>query len=236
MLSCVEIGGSSIETVTFAEDGTVVRVEGAHRADGAALAIATPGIVADGRVVAASNLGWYDVDPAAALDLGAPAAVVLNDAQAAALGELALRQESDDIVYVSLGTGVGGAVIVGGELVADNLFGHAAGHSEMHCVCGRVGCVETVAAGWALPSPLTDAALDAAANAVAVAIEREPLATPDLVVVGGGLARRYPQLVARIGDYVGPHRYVEASAALRGFKSAAAWGLRAALARDPQRA
>jgi predicted NBD/HSP70 family sugar kinase len=236
MLSCIEIGGSSIETVTFADDGTIVRVEGAQCAEGAALAIATPGIVADNRVVAASNLGWFDVDPAAALELGTPAALVLNDAEAAALGELALRAESDDVVYVSLGTGVGGAVIVGGELVGDNLFGHAAGHSDMHCVCGRVGCLETVAAGWALPSPLTDDALDGAALALALAIEREPLATPDLVVVGGGIARRYPELVDRIGEYVGGHRFVERSAAPHGFKSAAAWGLRAALARESMRA
>ncbi|MEY2473141.1 MAG: hypothetical protein QOK28_2470 [Actinomycetota bacterium] len=233
MLACVEIGGSGVETVTFADDGTIVRVDGAHRAAGAMLAIATPGIVADNRVVAASNLGWYDVDPAAALELGAPAAVVLNDADAAALGELALRDESDDIVYVSLGTGVGGAVAVAGRVVADNLFGHDGGHSDMACVCGRVGCLETVAAGWSLPTPLNAASLEGAARAVAIAIEKEPLATSELVVIGGGLARRHPELVARIARHVAGHRIVEPSAAPAGFKSAAAWGLRAVLARDP---
>jgi glucokinase len=236
MLTCVEVGGSGFETVTFADDGTIVRVDGAHRAAGAALAIATPGIVQDNRVVAASNLGWYDVDPAEALEIGPSAQLVLNDAEAAALGELALRDESDDIVYVSLGTGVGGAVAVAGRVVAGNLFGHGAGHSDMGCVCGRVGCLETVAAGWALPTPLTLDNLGTVARAVAVAIEKEPLATSELVVVAGGIARRHPELVTRIADHVAPHRIVEASAAPRGFKSAAAWGLRAVLARDAMRA
>jgi predicted NBD/HSP70 family sugar kinase len=226
VLTCVEVGGSSVETVIFADDGTVVRVDGAHRREGSALAIATPGIVEGNRVVAASNLGWFDVDPAAALGLGPGADLVLNDAEAAALGELALRDLTDDIVFVSLGTGVGGAVVLDGLIVAGNLFGHAPGFSDMPCVCGRRGCLETVAGGWALPAPLNDRERDHVARAVATALEREPHATGPLVVVGGGLASRYPDLVLRIAEFA-PQRVVEPSAAPHGFKSASAWGLRA---------
>jgi predicted NBD/HSP70 family sugar kinase len=231
-LTCIEVGGSSVETVNFADDGTVVRVDGAHRTPKVPLAIATPGIVEGTRVVAASNLGWFNVDPAAELGVGAGAELVLNDAEAAALGELALRDLTDDIVYVSLGTGVGGAVVLDGILAAGNLFGHARGFSDMPCVCGRRGCLETVAAGWALPAPLTDRDLDHVARAVAIAVDHEPTATGSLVVIGGGLAARYPDVVLRIADYAA-QRVVEPSAAPRGFKSASAWGLRAALARDP---
>jgi predicted NBD/HSP70 family sugar kinase len=218
--------------VTFAEDGTIVRVDGAHRQHGARLAIATPGLVADNKVVAASNLGWFDVDPAEVLGIGPSAALVLNDAEAAALGELALRDATDDLMYVSLGTGVGGAVVIDGVITGSNLFGHASGHSDMACVCGRVGCLETVAGGWALPAPLSANDVNVVARAVSAAIEREPLATPELVVIGGGLARRYPHLVDAIEESL-PHRVVEPSAAPQGFKSASAWGLRAALTRDP---
>ena len=232
MLACVEVGGSSVETVTFADDGTIVRVDGAQRAPTTPLVIATPGIVEGNRVVAASNLGWFDVDPAEALGIGPSAVLVLNDAEAAALGELALRDESDDLVLVTLGTGVGGAVVLDDIVVAANLFGHERGYSDMACVCGRIGCLETVAGGWALPLPLTERDLDRVARAVATAVDSEPLATGGLVVVSGGLARRYPEIVLRVGEYL-PQRLVEPSAAPHGFKSAAAWGLRAALTRKP---
>jgi predicted NBD/HSP70 family sugar kinase len=235
VLTCIEVGGSSVETVTFTDDGTIVRVDGPHHTEGSALAIATPGIVEGTRVVAASNLGWVDVDPAAELGLCGPADLVLNDAEAAALGELALRDLTDDIVFVSLGTGVGGAVVLDGDVVAGNLFGHSRGFSDMECVCGRRGCLETVAAGWALPAPLTDRDLDHVARAVAAAIDIEPIATGPLVVIGGGLTARYPEVVWRVAER-SPLRVIEPSAAPHGFKSAAAWGLRTVLTRDPMRA
>ncbi|HVV36747.1 MAG TPA: ROK family protein [Acidimicrobiales bacterium] len=236
LLDCIEVGGSSVETVTFALDGTTVRAPGARHHLGATLAIATPGIVGASRVIAASNIGWYDVDPAVELGVGVNADIVLNDAEAAALGEVALRDDTDDAVFVCLGTGVGGAVVVDGAVVASNLFGHATGYSDMACVCGRVGCLETIAGGWALPERLGDHEVAIIGRAVADAVEREPLATPDLVVVGGGLARRYPAVIDAVAAAVDPWRLVEPSAAPAGFKSAAAWGLRAALRRAAMRA
>jgi hypothetical protein len=110
-LVCVEIGGGGVETVLLDEDGTATRLDGLAAPDGLPLLIAVPGIIEDGRVVIASNLGWYDVDPAAQLGLPAPAALVGNDAETAALGESALRGGTD-LVFLGLGTGVGGAVLV----------------------------------------------------------------------------------------------------------------------------
>ena len=228
LLACVEMGGSSIETVCFAADGTVVRVQGASRPGWARLAIATPGIVEGQRVVAASSLGWFDVDPAEELGLGSPAEVVLNDAEAAALGEVALRPGISDLVYIGLGTGVGAAVVKAGAVVAENLLGHADGYSDRECRCTRTGCLETVAAGWALPDPLGRGELDAAAVAIADALRRESEATPHLVVLAGGIVARYPVLVQLLAEHA-PERTFERSAAPDGFKSAAAWGLRDAL-------
>lgn len=232
-LACVEIGGSSVETVVFAPDGTVVRLAGAARPDGSRLAIATPGLIDRNRVVAASSLGWIDVDPAVEMGLAPSADLVLNDAEAAALGEVALRSDAKDLVYVCVGTGVGAAVVQNGEVTAANLLGHLTGYSDKTCLCGQTGCLETVAAGWALPEPINAGLLERSAAAIADALSREPAATPRLVVLSGGICRHYPALRDLLAEHA-PDRHVELSAAPAGYKSAAAWGLRAAMARVPQ--
>ncbi len=221
-LTCIEVGAGGVETVVLAGGDPVVR-SGAHATAGTPLLLAVPGLISVGRVVAASNLGWYDVDPAQAIGLDARADLVLNDAEAAALGESAMR-DGADLSYVGLGTGVGGAVVRGGRVLSANLFGHRVGFGDRQCPCGRTGCLETVAAGWALPASLDTAAVTAVAAAVAKGIRAERLADTDLVVVAGGLARGYPGLVPAIAAAM-PERTVEPSAAPKSVKSAAAWGL-----------
>jgi glucokinase len=232
-LTCVEIGGSSVETVRFDAGGHAERHDGVLPPNGGRLAIACPGLIEGTRVLGASNLGWYDVDPAIQIGLDGPADLVLNDAEAAALGEAALRGVSD-LVLISLGTGIGGAVVVGGRVVGGNLLGHIGGFSDRTCTCGRVGCLETVAAGWALPDPLDARAIDAVAVAIATAFDNEPLATPALIVLGGGIARRYPAIRDRMQICI-PEFNIELSAAPPEFKSASAWGLRHAIRRDALR-
>jgi predicted NBD/HSP70 family sugar kinase len=222
-LVCVEVGGGSVETVVLGPGRLVRRTQGLDVPPGLPLLISVPGLIADGRVLAASNLGWWDVDPAEQLGLPEPALVVCNDAEAAALGESALRPGSPDLVFLGLGTGVGGAVATGGSATA-NLFAHTGAFSDQQCPCGRVGCLETVAGGWALPDPLTDAHLQRMAAALAAAVEAEPLAVPRLVVLAGGITARYPQLVDLLAAAL-PDRTVVPTAA-PGLKSAAAWGLR----------
>ena len=226
-LACVEVGGSGIETTVFSPDGSFVINDGAHQPRGAELAIAVPGLIEGDRVVVASNLGWVDVDPVDKLGLTGPAAVLCNDAEAAALGEATLRDiGARELAFVGLGTGVGGAVVTGTTVVAGNLFGHGPLVGHARCRCGRRGCLETVAAGWALPTELNHAQLLAVADAVARAIRAEPVAaSAALVVVGGGVARDNPVLVDLIRQAIGD-RVVERSAAPTASKSAAAWGLR----------
>lgn len=231
--ACVEVGGGGVQTVLLSPGSAPVVLDGAHAPAGLPVLVAVPGLVHAGRVVIASNLGWVDVDPAEQLGLDRHASLVLNDAEAAALGESALRGRAD-LVHVGLGTGVGGAVVRDGAVVGANLLGHRSPWADaarslppfgdVLCPCGQVGCLETVAAGWALPDPLPADAVPALAAAIAAAVEDEPLATPRLVVVAGGLARRHPAVVAAVAAAL-PDRVVEPSAAPDGAKSAAAWGL-----------
>lgn len=227
LLACVEVGGSSTESVLFDVAGRHEVVAGACQPPGSLLALAVPGILDGHRVLAASNLGWFDIDPAEQLGLAGPIGCLLNDAEAAALGEAALRggQQPDRLVYIGLGTGVGGAIVDGGEAAMANLFGHSGGFSADECRCGRVGCLETVAAGWALPVHLTRRDLVRVATAVAAAVEPEACSRSTCVVVGGGLARRHPLVVDEVARRLAS-RQVEPSRAPKDAKSAAAWGLR----------
>ncbi|MFN2539762.1 MAG: ROK family protein [Mycobacteriales bacterium] len=223
--ACVEVGASGVETVLLGPGTSYTARPGlGDLPDGAPLLLAVPGIVAAGRVVAASNLGWYDVDPAVQLGLAMTAAVVCNDAEAAALGESVLRPGLPDLVFVGLGTGVGGAVVRDGEVQAANLFAHETGFSRRACSCGQTGCLETVAGGWALPAALQLSHLKTIAASLAMVVEHESLATPRLVVLAGGITRDYPDLVPLVQDAL-TDRQVEGTAAI-GTKSAAAWGLR----------
>lgn len=231
--ACIEIGGSGAQTVRF--DGEDVRIIAGIAVDGAEqLALAVPGLVRDGRIVGASTFGWYDVDPVRQLALPRPPDVVCNDAEAAALGEWVLGgQPAGGLLYVGLGTGVGGAavrVVAGRPTTASNLFGHSGDFSDATCVCGRTGCLETVAAGWALPTPLDAAALPGIAAALTSAIESEREAAGiERVVVTGGMVDSAPAL-AQLLTAALPARRITASSRPAPAKSAAAWGLRALLA------
>lgn len=82
-----------------------------------------------------------------------------NDARAALLGEwvAGAARGCGDVVMVTLGTGVGGAAMIGGRLLrgkhsqAGCLLGHFGANYRGHsCSCGNRGCVEAEASTWAL--------------------------------------------------------------------------------------
>lgn len=193
----------------------------------AEVALAVPGIVRDGRFVSASSFDWRDVDAAAELGIETLPTVICNDAEAAALGEWILRgKPPGGLALVSLGTGVGGAVVRAGGVTVANIFGHQRGYSDARCRCGEIGCLETVAAGWAAPACIDDARLHAMSIAIATAVDREVAASAvDLVVVTGGMADNNPRLVELISTAL-PGRTVVGSSRPTVAKSAAPWGLR----------
>lgn len=83
-----------------------------------------------------------------------------NDARMALLGErhVGAAQGYDNVVMITLGTGIGGAALIEGKLLrgkhaqAGCLGGHLpAKVGGRLCTCGAIGCLESEGSGWALP-------------------------------------------------------------------------------------
>lgn len=177
----IDVGGTRIKAGRAAADGTVlaeravdlpgdgdglarVLVELARELGAAgALGLAVPGLIdpARGLVTDSPNLPQLAGLPlrallADALGLDERAVRLENDANAAALGEAwtgAARGEPDALV-VTLGTGVGGGLLLGGELWRGAGLAGEIGHVRIdpagpRCGCGGRGCLETLASATA---------------------------------------------------------------------------------------
>ena len=124
------------------------------RVAGAGLGV--PGAVLEDRYVKPCvNLNGWGGDVAGMLSemCGFPVKAV-NDANAAALGEMwqGGGKGFDNVVFVTLGTGVGGGIVVGGKLLSGvHGAGGEIGHIKMNpaetetCGCGKRGCLEQYA-------------------------------------------------------------------------------------------
>ncbi len=116
-------------------------------------------IASDGRVVFAGNLNLKNFPLAERLEglLKIPVKVT-NDANAAALGEAAYGagKNYSDSIFITLGTGVGGGIIIGGKLFGGGMgVGAEIGHMVINrggrqCTCGRRGCFEAYSSATAL--------------------------------------------------------------------------------------
>ncbi|MGA7678066.1 MAG: ROK family protein [Dehalococcoidia bacterium] len=130
--------------------------------DIAGIGIAAAGIidVNEGVVTTSPNLpGWRNVSlrDIIAERLGLTT-YLINDANAAALGEHCFGAGIgfDNIIYLTVSTGIGGGIIIDGELYsgADGCAGEL-GHMTIEangpqCHCGNFGCLEAMASGWAV--------------------------------------------------------------------------------------
>ncbi len=86
-----------------------------------------------------------------------------NDARAALVGEwqYGAGQGADNLVMITIGTGVGSAAMMNGRLIkgTNYLAGNIGGHQiirfdGVRCNCGNTGCLESEASSWALPDIL----------------------------------------------------------------------------------
>ncbi|MEO0006967.1 MAG: hypothetical protein RJA20_1163 [Bacteroidota bacterium] len=86
-----------------------------------------------------------------------------NDARAALVGEwqYGAGQGADNLVMITIGTGVGSAAMMNGRLIkgTNYLAGNIGGHQiirfdGVRCNCGNTGCLESESSSWALPDIL----------------------------------------------------------------------------------
>lgn len=103
--------------------------------------------------------GWRDVPLVEKLQAQVNRPVTLaNDGNCATLGEARFGSAKgvQNLVYLALGTGIGGGVITEGVLIdGKNGLGAEIGHTLVaidgpRCNCGSIGCLEAFAAGWAI--------------------------------------------------------------------------------------
>lgn len=171
-------GGSVIASDEFPVTGSGADLTAAEQAaigmladTGASVtgvAIALPGVVdrSAGRLVRAhekySYLGDLDLRNWARSCFEAPA-VIENDARAALVGETTFgcAAGATDAAIVTLGTGIGTAAMMNGQLLrgrhdhAGILGGHVTVDlNAAPCLCGNLGCAESIASAWALEGHL----------------------------------------------------------------------------------
>lgn len=189
-----------------------------------------------GRVVGPSVMrGWDGYDVKAALQQTHDVLVVVdNDVNLLGLAESrVVLPTSRYMLYVKAGTGIGSAILQHGKLYrgaqgAAGDIGHIRleGRGEHLCRCGNTGCVEAVAAGWALardlqhrglniPDALTVIELVQSGNPEAIQALREAgralgeaiasavsLLNPDVLVLGGTLAQAGDYLLLGVREIV----------------------------------
>lgn len=136
------------------------------------IGIGTPGSVdkQNGVIMYANNLDFYNVPAVEMINEQLPGIKVYleNDANCAALGEALAGsgKGKNSFVAVTLGTGVGGGVVLDGKLLTGcNDAGGEIGHIAIkfdgeQCNCGRVGCWERYASATALVNQTKSAMLE----------------------------------------------------------------------------
>lgn len=184
---------------------TLVREQGIALSQVEAIGVASPGIAnsRDGVVEYCNNVYFRHFEMAKLLsrETGIANVHVENDANAAAWGEAVAgaAKGTESSVMITLGTGVGGGVIVGKKLITGfNFAGAELGHVVIEkdgapCSCGRRGCWEAYSSATALIR-MTKEKMDECA-----ATGRETLMT-DMVAKKGKVSGRTAFDAMRAGD------------------------------------
>ncbi|GAA4710539.1 ROK family transcriptional regulator [Brevibacillus fulvus] len=133
------------------------------------IGIGVPGIVdMEGKVLLAPNLGWKNVQLKTEIEREFQLPVIIdNEANAGAYGEMRFGagKETDNLVYISAGIGIGVGMILQGSLYrGSNGFSGELGHMVIEsngkeCRCGSKGCWELYASEQALLKEARSSAL-----------------------------------------------------------------------------
>jgi len=222
-----QTGPTAVVAALVASVRAALDAAGLATADIAAAGLSAPGPLdhRTGIILTTQNIaGFVDANfPIAArlaADLGGPQVFVDRDTAMAAIGEgtIGAAKGARDFVYLTVSTGVGGAIVSGGRMIrgVTNTAGEL-GHfpvgmdRDVRCRCGSFGCVEAYAAGRNLAEAYGAAeasivyakAATGDARAVALIARAEAALAnlavgivnalnPERIVVGGSVAEHEP--------------------------------------------
>lgn len=199
--------------------------------------IGVPGTVdrKNGIVRYSNNIRWEEVPLAEKMGYYLPIPVeIANDADCAALGETlaGAGRECSDVVMITLGTGVGGGIVLAGEIYeGKGIGGSELGHMVIvedgePCTCGRRGCLEAYVSATALkrdarrvsgldlkPEEIFELAeegdtlikvvVDAYIRRLGLGIVNiVNIFRPQLVLLGGGISKQGETLLAPLREIV----------------------------------
>ncbi|WP_063780754.1 ROK family protein [Nonomuraea sp. SBT364] len=244
----LDVGGTSMKGGLVSETGAVLlserrstpRAEGpeavvaairafighlAASGDGtpAGVGLAVPGLVSEDTALYAANLGWRDVPATDFTELDVPV-ILGHDVRTGGLAEsvLGAGRGVPDFLFLPIGTGIAGAMIIHGEPYGGaSGWGGEIGHIPVfpdgeQCACGQFGCLETYASAASVgrryslragledvraeqvvasDDPLAIEVWDDAVEALSLALATYTLLLdPSMIVLGGGLAEAGPAL------------------------------------------
>ena len=226
-LRAARVRGGIIEARAVADSSPDPRVVVARLkalvAEVAARDVTTLGIGVPGMVDAATrevfsggyvNLSGFPFAAEMEAATGLPVAIE-TDGSMALLGEAAhgAARGCANVVMMTIGTGIGGAILENGRLLRGRRSAGQLGHMVVSpggrpCICGRIGCVEATSSGTAFAIHLAEAGLNAATRAEDLLARSDPAAQavieawagplmvavetlistfhPDMVLIGGG--------------------------------------------------
>jgi glucokinase len=222
----VDVGGSKLLAVRIEKDGSVADERRTVTPDGGQLMVA--GIIAAVQELAAGeevaacgvgiaglvehNTGTFVWGPHVAgikipvreqlqAELGIVVAID-NDANTTAVAEhrLGAGRSSQAMLMLTLGTGIGGAMVFGGSVFRGRAFAGEFGHTRLvdgmnECDCGRRGCWETEAAGPALERMARELIASDPAGSLANSLAKQPVSGP--AITAAALSGE-PQAIALI--------------------------------------
>lgn len=246
----IDIGGTNIRAARVSADGTIIAHQSgptprnaeeilsglarmvAMLRDGAtaAIGIGAPGRV-DGRTGQILSGGFVDLSvlPLAALLRQATGLPSLADNDAnmalAAEAQLGAAKGHDHAVMLTIGTGIGGAILADGQIFHGGATAGQLGHITVNmaglpCSCGRTGCLETESSGTALHRHMAAYGIPAGTRIGDLLVSAQPAAQaavmawavplragidslvaafgPEVVILGGGLGASAASALERV--------------------------------------
>ncbi len=229
----VDDGGQVVREVRYATPPAHELIDLLHsmfmELDGeATLGIGVPGLITEEGIINASpNMpGAKNVPVGPELRRRLDAEVhVENDATMAAYGEwkIGAARGAQNAVMITLGTGIGGGIVMGGQLHRGaNGFTGEIGHmvvqrDGVQCVCGRRGCWERYASGSALKmlsggqsgeevfaaykegNQQAASVVDEFADWIAVGLANMTnICDPEIIVIGGGVVQSFVEVMESV--------------------------------------